>query len=59
MLADSTWWKHAVIYEIYPRSFQDLNGDGIGDVNGITPRLDYLLAEAKKYNIYEFFLIWC
>src|SRR5690242_9945376 len=35
-------WKHAVIYEIYPRSFQDSNGDGIGDLNGITERLDYL-----------------
>ncbi|HEY0767411.1 MAG TPA: alpha-glucosidase [Steroidobacteraceae bacterium] len=38
------WWKHAVIYEIYPRSFQDSNGDGIGDLNGITQRLDYLEA---------------
>ena len=36
------WWKHAVIYEIYPRSFQDSNGDGTGDLNGITERLDYL-----------------
>jgi alpha-glucosidase len=36
------WWKHAVVYEIYPRSFQDSNGDGIGDLNGITSRLDYL-----------------
>ena len=36
------WWKHAVIYEIYPRSFQDTNADGIGDINGITSRLDYL-----------------
>ncbi len=36
------WWKHAVIYEIYPRSFQDSNGDGIGDLKGITQRLDYL-----------------
>ena len=36
------WWKHAVIYEIYPRSFQDSNGDGVGDLNGITERLDYL-----------------
>ncbi len=41
---DETWWKHAVIYEIYPRSFQDSNGDGIGDLNGITARLDYLQA---------------
>jgi alpha-glucosidase len=37
-----SWWRHAVIYEIYPRSFQDSNGDGIGDINGITSRLDYL-----------------
>lgn len=36
------WWKHAVVYEIYPRSFQDSNGDGIGDLNGITSRLGYL-----------------
>src|SRR5260370_13388337 len=41
---DNTWWKHAVIYEIYPRSFQDSMGDGIGDLNGITERLDYLEA---------------
>ena len=39
---DGPWWKHALIYEIYPRSFQDSNGDGIGDLNGITQRLDYL-----------------
>jgi alpha-glucosidase len=36
------WWKHALIYEIYPRSFQDSNGDGVGDLNGIASRLDYL-----------------
>ena len=36
------WWKHAVIYEIYPRSFQDSNGDGLGDIKGITQRLSYL-----------------
>ena len=40
--SDPTWWKHAVIYEIYPRSFGDTNGDGIGDLNGITKHLDYL-----------------
>jgi alpha-glucosidase len=39
---DNNWWKHAVIYEIYPRSFADSNGDGIGDLNGITQHLDYL-----------------
>jgi len=36
------WWKEAVVYQIYPRSFMDSNGDGIGDLNGITNRLDYL-----------------
>src|SRR5208282_176544 len=40
--SERDWWKNAVIYEIYPRSFQDTNGDGIGDLNGITSRLDYL-----------------
>src|SRR5271170_779505 len=41
-LTDGPWWKHAVLYEIYPRSYQDSNGDGVGDLNGITERLDYL-----------------
>jgi alpha-glucosidase len=40
--ASPDWWKHAVFYELYVRSFQDSNGDGVGDLNGITSRLDYL-----------------
>ncbi|MDY0294990.1 MAG: alpha,alpha-phosphotrehalase [Acholeplasmataceae bacterium] len=36
------WWKHSVVYEIYPRSFKDSNNDGIGDINGIISKLDYL-----------------
>ncbi len=38
------WWQHAVFYEIYPRSYADSNNDGIGDLNGITSKLDYLKA---------------
>jgi len=38
------WWQHAVFYEIYPRSFMDSNNDGIGDLNGIASKLDYLQA---------------
>ena len=39
---EKTWWKEAVVYQIYPRSFMDSNGDGIGDINGITEKLGYL-----------------
>lgn len=39
---EETWWKDAVFYQIYPRSFYDSNGDGIGDLKGITAKLDYL-----------------
>ena len=46
------WWKEAVVYQIYPRSFADSNGDGIGDLNGITEHLDYL----KNLGVD---VIWC
>ncbi|MUK88878.1 alpha,alpha-phosphotrehalase [Ornithinibacillus sp. L9] len=39
---DKTWWKESVVYQIYPRSFNDSNGDGIGDIKGMIEKLDYL-----------------
>ena len=42
--ADADWWRQAVVYQIYPRSFADGNGDGIGDLRGVTSRIPYLAA---------------
>jgi len=39
---EQPWWKKAVVYQIYPKSFKDTNGDGIGDLEGIIEKLDYL-----------------
>lgn len=41
-MTGNEWWKNAVVYQIYPKSFQDTNGDGIGDIRGIIQRLDYI-----------------
>jgi alpha-glucosidase len=42
-MQETSWWQRAVIYEVYPRSFKDSNGDGVGDLTGILDRLDYLV----------------
>ena len=42
MAQEKLWWQHGIIYQIYPRSFQDTNADGIGDLPGIIQHLDYL-----------------
>ena len=41
-MSDPNWWRQASVYQIYPRSFSDSNGDGIGDINGITAKVPYL-----------------
>ena len=45
------WWQHAVFYEIYPRSFADSNNDGVGDLKGITSKLDYLQRSRRRRHL--------
>ena len=66
------WWESAVFYQIYPKSFQDTDGDGIGDLNGVRSKLDYLQemgingiwlmpihssASYHKYNVSDYYSI--
>jgi oligo-1,6-glucosidase len=50
---DSKWWKEAVVYQIYPRSFKDDNGDGIGDLKGIISKLDYIKSLGVDVSLVE------
>ena len=52
-IMERQWWKEGVVYQIYPRSFNDSNGDGIGDIKGIIEKLDYL----KEFGIDVIWLI--
>ena len=46
--AGADWWRHAVVYQIYPRSLADSDGDGIGDLPGIISRIPYLAARSRS-----------
>ena len=52
----SDWWKKAVIYQIYPRSFQDTSNNGIGDLKGIANRIDHISKSWSRCNLALSFL---
>ena len=68
---NDNWWKGGVIYQVYPRSYQDSNGDGVGDLTGLTQRLPYIesliniampgsgieIKRVKTFIIYS--ITWC
>jgi glycosidase len=45
----NNWWQEAIVYQIYPRSYQDSNSDGVGDLPGIIERLDYLACAMWRH----------
>jgi hypothetical protein len=49
---DADWWKHTIVYQIYPRSFQDSDGDGVGDLKGIISRLEHF-KYINRHNLAE------
>ena len=53
---DADWWRQAVVYQVYPRSFADSNADGIGDIAGLTSRIGYLAGARRRRGLAEPFL---
>ncbi len=52
-MSDPNWWRQAAVYQIYPRSFYDANGDGLGDIKGITAKVPYLKELGDRRRLAE------